>query len=117
MVGKSARLADIPQQSTQNSKFAITGIREKPVNFFCCLTRASTLVFAITLLTQVSVQKFPFLFISIIPWDIALQFWSCLALFLSRYFTLLAQACPVLREMTFSSNPTLAPDLVRVNQV
>ena len=37
------------------------------MNFFCCSTRASTLVFAINLLTQVPVQKFPFLFISIIP--------------------------------------------------
>ena len=35
--------------------------------FFCCSTQAPTLVFTITLLTQVSVQKFPFLFISIIP--------------------------------------------------
>ena len=51
----------------KHSKFAITDIWEKPVNFFCCLTRASTLVSTITLLTQVPFQKFPFLFISIIP--------------------------------------------------
>ena len=42
-------------------------IQEKPVNFFYCSTRASTLVSAITLLTQVPLQKFPFLFIFIIP--------------------------------------------------
>ena len=52
----------------KHSKFAIIDIQEKPVNFFCCSTRAPTLVFAITLLAQVPVQKFPFLFISIIPW-------------------------------------------------
>ena len=51
----------------KHSKLAITDIREKPVNFFCCLTQASTLVSAITLLTQVPLQKFPFLFIIIIP--------------------------------------------------
>ena len=34
MVGKSARLAVIPQQSTQNSKFAITDIREKNSELF-----------------------------------------------------------------------------------
>ena len=50
----------------KHSKFAITDIREKPVNFFYCSTRASTLVSATILLTQVPLQKFPFLFISII---------------------------------------------------
>ena len=53
---------------SKHSKFAITDIREKPVNFFYCSTRASTLVSAITLLTQVPLQKFPFLFIIEIPW-------------------------------------------------
>ena len=48
------------------SKFAITDIREKLVNFFYCSTRASTLVSATILLTQVPLQKFPFLFIIII---------------------------------------------------
>ena len=33
------------------------------MNSFYCLTRASTLVSAITLLTQVPVQKFPFIII------------------------------------------------------
>ena len=61
----------------KHSKFAITGIREKPVNFSCCSTWAPTLVFAITLLTQVPVQKFPFLFISIIPCTNLLIFRSC----------------------------------------
>ena len=42
-------------------------MREKPVNFFYCSTRASTLVYAIILLTQVPLQKFLFLFIFIIP--------------------------------------------------
>ena len=50
------------------SKFAITDIREKPVNFFHCSTRASTLVFTITMLTQIPLQRFLFLFIFIIPW-------------------------------------------------
>ena len=61
----------------KHSKFAITDIREKPVDFFHCSTRASTLVFAITLLTQVPVQKFSFLFISIIPCTNVLIFRSC----------------------------------------
>ena len=60
----------------KRSKFAITNIREKPVNFFNCSTRAPILVSAITLLTQVSLQKFPFLFISIIPWITRLYFWE-----------------------------------------
>ena len=49
------------------SKFAITDIQEKPVNFFYWSTRAPTLVSAIILQTQVPSQKFPFLFIFIIP--------------------------------------------------
>ena len=56
----------------KHSRYAITNMREKPVDFFCCSTRASILVFTITLLTQVSVQKFLFLFISIIPCSNAL---------------------------------------------
>ena len=67
MGGKSKHLQVIPQQSTQNSKFAITDIREKPTILFYCSTRASTSVSAITLLTQDPLQKFPFLFIIIIP--------------------------------------------------
>ena len=51
----------------KHSNFAITDMREKPVNFFCCSTWVSTLVSTITLLTQVSLQKFPFLSIFIIP--------------------------------------------------
>ena len=39
----------------KHSKFAITDIREKPVNFFYCSTRALTLASATILLTQVSV--------------------------------------------------------------
>ena len=39
----------------------------KTSELFHCLTRAPTLVCAITLLTQVPLQKFPFLFIFIIP--------------------------------------------------
>ena len=56
-----------PNPNPKHSKFAITNIREKPVNFFYCSTRASTLFSAITLLTQSPLQKFPFLFIFIIP--------------------------------------------------
>ena len=51
----------------KHSKFVITDIREKPVSFFHCSTRAPTLVSAIILLTQVPLQKFRFLFIFIIP--------------------------------------------------
>ena len=51
----------------KHSKFAITDMRQKPVNFFYCTARVSTLVLAIILLTQVPLQKFPFLFIFIIP--------------------------------------------------
>ena len=39
----------------------------KTSELFYCLTRASTLASATILLTQVPLQKFPFLFISIIP--------------------------------------------------
>ena len=53
---------------TKHSKFAITDIREKPVDFSCRTTRASTLGSAITLLPQVPLENFPFLFIVIIPW-------------------------------------------------
>ena len=69
MVRKSTRLQVSPQPAKhpKHSKFAIIDIREKPVNVFYCSTLASTLVSAITLLTQVPVQKFPFLFIFIIP--------------------------------------------------
>ena len=64
----------------KHSKFAITDIREKPVHFFYCSTRASTLVSAITLLTQVNLQKFPFLFIFIIPW------FNCSTTFMVTFF-------------------------------
>ena len=68
MVGKKHPFTGYPAvKHPKQSKFAITDIREKPVNFFCCSTRTSTLVSAMTLLTQVPVQKFAFLFISIIP--------------------------------------------------
>ena len=62
IIEKSTRLQVIPQQSTQN-----TEIREKPVNFFSCSTRASPLASAVTLLTQVPLQKFPFLYLFIPP--------------------------------------------------
>ena len=66
MVGKCVHLLVILPQSIQNSKFAMTDMWQKPVDFFYCSTRASTSVYAIILLTQVSLQKFPF--IIIIPW-------------------------------------------------
>ena len=66
MVGNSTHLQVIPQHP-KHSKFAITDIREKAENFFYCLTRASNLVSAIILLTQVPLQKFPFLFLILIP--------------------------------------------------
>ena len=47
----------------KHSNFAIT----EPVNFFYCSTQAPTLVSAIILQTQIHSQKFPFLFIFIIP--------------------------------------------------
>ena len=69
MVGKSTRLKGYPAaKHPKHSKFAISDIREKPVNFFYCSTRASTLVSAITFIIQVPLQKFPFLFMFIIPW-------------------------------------------------
>ena len=67
----------------KQSKFAVTNIPEKPVNFFYCSTRALTLVSAIILLTQVPLQKFPFLFISIIP--CCHQPLSCVELWLYNY--------------------------------
>ena len=67
MIGKSTHLQVFPQQAPKTNKFAITDIREKPVNFFYCSTQASTLVSAVTPLTQIPLQKFPFLFIIIIP--------------------------------------------------
>ena len=69
MVEKSACLQVIPQQSTQNTaNLSLQTYEKSRWTFFCCSTRASTLVSAITLLTQVPLQKFPFLFIIIIPW-------------------------------------------------
>ena len=69
MVKKNHPFTSHPaEKHPKQSKFAITDIREKPVNFFYCSSRASTLVSAITLLTQVPLQKFPFLFIFTIPW-------------------------------------------------
>ena len=47
------------------------------MNFFYCSTRALTLVSAITLLAQVPLQKFPFLFIIIIPCFNIFHIWSC----------------------------------------
>ena len=62
----------------KHSKLAITNIREKPGNFFYCSTRALTLVVsAIILLIEVPLQKFPFLFIFIIPWSKYLNYRSC----------------------------------------
>ena len=52
----------------KHSKFTVTDIREKPVNFLHCSTRASTLVSAILLLSRAPLHKFQFLFINIIPW-------------------------------------------------
>ena len=63
MPGKSTHLQVIPQQNTQkHSKFAIRDMREKSVDFFLFTTQASILALAIILLTQVPLQKFPFLF-------------------------------------------------------
>ena len=77
MLGKSTHLQVIPvAKHPKHSKFAITDIRVKPVNFFYCSTRASTLVSAIILLTQVSLQKFPLLYISIIPCSKAYICWQ-----------------------------------------
>ena len=52
----------------KHSKFTVTDIREKPVNFLHCSTRASTLVSAILLLSRAPLHKFQFLFINLIPW-------------------------------------------------
>ena len=58
------------------SKFAITDMRQKTVDFFYCTARASTLVPAIILLIEAPLQKFPF----IIPWLYVWAFQSCLHL-------------------------------------
>ena len=50
----------------KHSKFAITDIPDQPVNLFIVQQFAS--VSTISLLTQVPLQKFPFLFIIIISW-------------------------------------------------
>ena len=64
MAGKKRLFTGYPAaKHPKHSEFAITDIREKPVKFFCCSTRASTLVSAITSLAQVPMQ-----FIFIIPW-------------------------------------------------
>ena len=78
MGGKSVRLPVIAQQSTQNTaNLPLQTYEKNRWTFFCLSTRASTLVSAITLLTQVPLQKFPFLFISMIPCKCK---WSCLLL-------------------------------------
>ena len=84
MVGKSTYFAGYPAvKHPKYSKFAITDIREKPVNFFYCLTRASTLISTTILKIQVPLQKFPSLFISIIP--CCHQPLSCVELWLYNY--------------------------------
>ena len=66
-------------------KFAIRDIQEKPVNFFYCSTRASTLVSAIILLTRFPLQKFPSLFIIIIPYyNLSFQYF---AIFTVQHFS------------------------------
>ena len=42
----------------KHSKFAITDMREKPADLFCCTTRASTLAPTIILLTRVFANVF-----------------------------------------------------------
>ena len=61
-------LAVIPFKIEANNLYFFTNIREKPVNLFYCSTQASTLVSAVSLLTQVPLQKFLFLLIIISPW-------------------------------------------------
>ena len=58
---KSTHLHVVPQQSTKIQQISVTNIQEKPVNFPYSTTRASTLAPEIILLTQVPLQKFPFL--------------------------------------------------------
>ena len=59
--GKITHLQAILQKRIQNSKFAITDMREKSVDFFYFMTQASILAPAMILLSLVSLQKFPFL--------------------------------------------------------
>ena len=93
ILGKSAHLQIIPQQSTQNTANLLLQTYEKNQwTFFCCSTRASTLVFAITLLTQVLVQKFLFLFISIIPWSSQI---NCYFETQTILYILLAEHCSI----------------------
>ena len=73
MLGKSTHLQVIPQQSTQNTaNLPLQTCKKTSEHFFYCSTRASALVSAIILSTQVPLQKFPILFIIII------LIWSCL---------------------------------------
>ena len=52
----------LPRSEAPNcSKFMVTDIREKPVEFFYDTARVSTLAPEIILLTEVSLQKFPFM--------------------------------------------------------
>ena len=68
MLGKSTRLQVIPQQSTSNAANLRLQTYDKNSGLFYNTARASTLALAIILKIQVLSQKFPFLFISIIPW-------------------------------------------------
>ena len=54
-------------KAPKRSKLAITDIRQKPVDFFNIIARASTLALAIIFKIQVPWQKFPFLLRTIIP--------------------------------------------------
>ena len=84
-------------------------IREKPVNFFNCSTWATTLVSAITLLTQAPLQKFPFLFIFIIPCSDYSVTWSCGPLFnnkLSQHHTTKSEPLDKPSIMTTNLIPT-----------
>ena len=82
-------------KAPKHSKFAIT------VKFFSCLTRASTLIAAKTLLTQVLVQNFPFLFMFIIPWPLAITKLVLFYLYMIECYLHMTHHCLAFRPVPF----------------
>ena len=60
--GKHALTSFPAAKHQKHSKFAITDMQEKAMDFIYCTTQTLTLTLAVILLTRVPLQKFQFLF-------------------------------------------------------
>ena len=67
-------------KAPKRSKFSVTDIRDKPVNYFCGAKRASTIAPKIILPTEVPLKKVSIPVETIIYCAHVLRKWSCLLL-------------------------------------